>query len=140
MGFFVFVKNLVVSSSGFHGWHYYAEIICNLYILSQKIKCVKYEGFITLCFGKDCSKCYTAWFLKALTLLRVCVFICLFSTTHKAKRSTRISVNFIYLFCGGFAFFLTGTSSGWSCSFDGTPDNDVYAAWSKANKPFCTCF
>lgn len=81
-------------------------------------------------------------FFKSLTLLGQCVCLYVYFLLYlqcKKNVSSRITLNFIYLFCG-FFFFLTGTSSDWSCSFDGTPVNDVYTAWSKANKSFCTCF
>lgn len=70
----------------------------------------------------------------------MCVSVC-FSTilTMQKNVSSRMTLNFIHLLCGFFVF-ITGTSSDWSCSFDGTPVNDVYTAWSKANKSFCTCF
>lgn len=76
--------------------------------------------------------CYVCLHLPAYFLL------CL----QRNKRASRMS--FINLFCVLFVVcfcfvFLSGTSSDWSCSFDGTPVNDIYAAWSKANKPFCTC-
>lgn len=95
------------------------------------------------CIERDDSEVEIVAVLKSFDfILFVGVSICFFSTILKMQKKLYLveAVWILYhCFCGVFVF-LTGTSSGWSCSFDGTPFNDVHTAWSKANKSLCTCF
>lgn len=133
---FCIPENWVVSTSGFHVMKYDVQTIL-------KIKCIGNSVWNLICFSRCIergdSRVDIAAVFKGFDFI-LCVSICFFSTILKMQKyvSCGSNLNFIY-FCGVFVF-LTGTSSGWSCSFDGTPVNDVYTTWSEANKSFCTCF